>query len=221
MNPGSWSILSDKKMIYFTHQLVLAEDNSSRDDNNARSRHARHYVPFSAKKEFGMKLQICLFTLVWALVGCTSSALVTPTGQGGDISFEAMNEKIRDNEITISLDDDTKVIGKGFYIQNDSASWIGVESGRLFKSPVSKIHSLSTSPNRFVGGLIGFGGGLVVGGLAGMVAGNQFASTAEHGTWAALGAAVGGGIGVLVGTPIGIAVAPSKEYYFNKTSPEK
>ena len=159
--------------------------------------------------------------IAFTALGCSSSSLVTSTGQKGDLSFDQLDEKIRDDEITISLYDDSKVIGKGFHIENDSASWIGVESGTLFKTPVSKIHTLSTSPNRFVGGLIGFGGGLVVGGLAGMAIGSGFASTAEHGTWSALGAAVGAGIGALIGTPIGVAVAPSEEYHFSETSSEK
>ncbi len=168
-----------------------------------------------------MKLPICMFALAWALVSCSSSTLVTPTGQGGDFSFEDLNKKIPDNEITISLDDGSEVIGRGFHIQNDSASWTRVDSGSLFKSPVSRIHMLSTSPNRFVGALMGFGGGLVLGGLAGMAVGSGFRSTAEQGTWSGLGAAVGGGFGALVGTTIGAVVAPSKEYHFSKTSPER
>ena len=162
----------------------------------------------------------CLL-IACAALGCPSSSLVTSTGQKGDLSVDQLNQKIRDEEITVSLYDGSKVIGKGFHIENDSASWIGVESSSLFKTPVSKIRTLSTSPNRFVGGLIGFGGGLVVGGLAGIAVGSGLSSTAEHGTWGALGAAVGGGIGALVGTPIGVAAAPSKEYHFSNTPSEK
>ena len=168
-----------------------------------------------------MKLQICLFTLAWALVGCSSSALVTPTGQDGDFSFEALNEKIQNEEVTITFDYGPNARGNGFHIAHDSASWNSVESGSQFKVPVTKIQRLSTSPNRLLGGLIGFGCGAAAGGLAGVAIGSGYASTAETGTWADLGAAAGAGLGGLIGTFVGIGHAPSKEYHFKKTSSER
>jgi hypothetical protein len=152
-----------------------------------------------------MKFTICAITLI--MVGCGSSSLVTPTGQGGNLSFDALNKTVQNDEVTISFYSGPNVTGKLFHIEHDSASWTEVESGKLFKVPVPKIMGLSTKPNRFLGGIIGLGGGIAVGGLAGLAIGSGSASTAEHGTWAGLGAAVGAGAGALVGTLVGVGAA--------------
>lgn len=163
-----------------------------------------------------MKFKICAITLTMILAGCGSSSLVTPTGRGGDLSFDAFNKRVENDEVTVVFRDGLRAIGKGFRIEGDSASWAEAERGSLFKVPVTKIRAITTNPDRFRGGLIGFGAGAATGGLAGWALGSGVASTAEHGTWAEAAAIAGAGLGALIGTPIGVAAAPSTEYHFGE-----
>ena len=154
--------------------------------------------------------------------GCTSSTLVTPTNQPGKLSIEGFNQRIHDEEVAILFNDSSKSSGKGFRIEHDSASWRETESDSLFHVPIAEIHTISTGPNRFGGGLMGFGAGLAGGALAGLVIASGFeASSESKGLTIALGTAGGAVAGGLIGTVVGIVIVQPHVYEFRNNSSDK
>lgn len=172
-----------------------------------------------------MRLQNSIIVLLWAFVGCSSSELVTPTGRDGNLSFEELNDRIRTKEVTISFRDDSRTHGEEFQVDHDSASWRESKGdGLFFKVPVSRIHTVSTGPNRLVGGLIGFGTGVLAGGIVGWQVAQGMKSSGESGDIGRgllAGAAVGAGGGALVGTISGVAIGRQSVYDFGSNSSGK
>jgi len=167
-------------------------------------------------------LKVCTITITLVLVGCSSSLLVTPTGQSGDLSFNKLNEQIKNDKVTISFEDSGRAIAEEFRLENDSASWKEVVSGSMFKTSVSRLHFLSTHPNRFVGAMNGLGKGLVIGGVIGaMIGGGSDSFRGDEGMGAFLGALTGGGAGALIGIVLGAVVPQSHEYHFTHTALKK
>lgn len=162
-----------------------------------------------------MKTVYAFMFLTLIVSGCTSSTLVTPTNQSGTLSIDGFNQKIHDEEVIVLFNTGLKTAAIGFRIEHDSASWGETGNGSLFHIPLAKIHTVSTGPNRLVGGLIGLGAGLAGGALAGYLIANGFdASSDSKGLTMALGTAGGAGAGGIIGTIIGINNGPSYEYYF-------
>ena len=169
-----------------------------------------------------MKLQICIITLTLTFAGCGSSTYVTSVDQTGNLSIDGFNEKIHNDEVTILFNDGSRTSGKGFHIEHDSASWRETVSGSSFQVPVVRISTVSTSPNRFVGGLIGFGVGLGGGGLAGWrIADGSAPQGEDHGLAIAVGLIVGAGAGALVGAIVGVAIVQPTEYHFSNPKPKE
>jgi len=165
-----------------------------------------------------MKLQICILVMTLVIAGCSSSTLVTSTDKPGSLSIDAFNQKVHNEDVTIAFHDGSKTDGEGFRIANDSASWREGESGIRVYVPVAKVNTVSTGPNRLVGGLIGFGTGLAGGAFIGWrVAEGSTDHGEDRGLGILAGVVVGAGGGLIVGTIVGIA-APQPNVYELKTS---
>jgi hypothetical protein len=82
--------------------------------------------------------------------------------------------------------------------------WISAE-GRQIAFPFEQVEGLQVSRgrNRFVPGMLGFGAGLVGGGIAGLFIGAQQGESVDAQSFSALN---GAGYGMVIGAPVGALV---------------
>ena len=169
-----------------------------------------------------MKSQLCIILLALTLAACSSSTLVTSNEQRGAISIDQLNQKTQHEVATIFFHDSTTASGSEFRIEHDSASWREIETGNRVIMPITRIHAISTSPNRLAGGLLGFGAGLAAGALIGWrIADGSTSPGADHGLYTLLGTAAGAGAGALMGTVLGVTIAQPNVYEFNTAASGK
>jgi hypothetical protein len=170
-----------------------------------------------------MPLHLFAITIVFAFVGCSSSLLVTPTGDSGDLSFSEINKKVQnDDEVIISMKDGGRVVTKEFRVENDSVLCKDINRGSTFNVPVSQVQSLSVQINRFDGAMNGLGKGLLLGSAVGLIIGStRTNSRGWEGFNTFAGALEGGAVGALVGVVIGAVVHQSQEFYFTESASKK
>ena len=172
-------------------------------------------------------LQHAALTFVLVILGltaaaCSGSSLVTSEGRDGELSYAMLNEQLLGNEVVLSFQSGLHMTGTGFHIDQDTASWIEVDTGHRLSVPVSTIDEVSVSPNALLGGVIGFGSGVVAGGLIGAGAANlAVGSEEDRNLITEIGMLAGAGAGAIIGTVIGIHRGPSRTYQFKSATPAK
>jgi hypothetical protein len=169
-----------------------------------------------------MKSQICVIVLILTLTGCGSSSVVMPINMSAKSSIDEFNREIYNEEVIVLLNDGSQTHGKQFRVDYDSASWREIESERHFHVPVAAIQTVSTDPNRFVGGLIGIGAGAAGGALIGWRIADGIDASSDSKSLTVAGGTAGGAIvGGLIGTFVGMAMVRSSAYNFRDSLASK
>jgi hypothetical protein len=168
-----------------------------------------------------MKTVLFLIFLSIVVSGCYSSTIVTPSGERGDLSFDQFSKRIQSDEVRIMFHDSSTAVGKGFHIDRDSASWVTAERGILFNVPATQIHAITISPNRLIGGMIGFGVGVAAGALIGAAIGSGAPPGEDHGLAVFIGTVAGAASGALIGTIVGVALPHTNTFHIRDAETER
>jgi hypothetical protein len=159
---------------------------------------------------------ICsLFTLF--LTGCSSSYLVTKNGDGDDkMSYKEFNREIKSKNVMLNF---TKGLERdGFNIRVDT------NFAKFYDFDLQETRSVKTGllktvvrQNHLLGGLKGFGIGILSGGALGLLVGSLSGSNKSHDGappgWF-LGSVLGGFVGGIAGAIIGAIDGHKYEYKF-------
>ncbi len=162
-----------------------------------------------------------LICMALGATGCSSSFLVTPNGEGGNVSYGDLNHRLENESLLIYTGDDPVITGEAFHIERDSAFWTDAGNKSLHAIGISRLRAVWTRPNRLAGALIGVAAGLAVGASTGALIGYRSSSGEDQGLGAALGAVVGGGGGMVVGTFAGAIVPREYHYRFIRDQTDK
>jgi hypothetical protein len=162
------------------------------------------------KSIFFSLLVICsLITLF--LTGCASSYLVTKNGDGDDkMNYKEFNREVKGENVTLEFTKGSESYGWYMRVDTDSARWNDYD---LQERRCVQLGLLKTviRKNRFLGGIKGFGLGLLSGAALGLLGASLFGGewSSDHGgppPWAVgpvLGALVGGIAGAIIGAITG------------------
>jgi outer membrane lipoprotein SlyB len=149
-----------------------------------------------------MKTVLSVIVLSVIISGCSSSTLVTPSGEKGDISYPEFNAKLGNDEANIKLKDGRTVSGKSIYASHDTISWNDPKNQSRMSAPVENVHEVfivNHTPTGFLGLLLGAAVG--VGVSLSVTSGPS--NGGEGVVWAIAppsGAAIGAVAGALIGS---------------------
>jgi hypothetical protein len=165
-----------------------------------------------------MKNGIALVVVTcWTLVGCASSSYYVG-GPGANLSFESAEKQITGKEATIVLRDAEADEGRVLQLAPDSILWVSakhdaIRSARL--SSVSRVVLPPSTDRRVFGGITGFFGGGLAGGIlaAAIVEGMD-----DFNTEVSVALVLGVG-GMVCGTIFGATSGSESEYMFSGAPP--
>lgn len=166
-----------------------------------------------------MRLSIAVLIFSIALIGCSSSYIVSSTPHDDELSFSKLNAETKNKSATIVFQDDSKLDCQEVLSALDSTSWLEPTTGARAAVPTFKIKKIFFK-NRIVGTLDGGGIGLLAGGGVGFLIGSVLESPNSEwkGFVTLYFSVIGGGVGLLVGTVSGVIKGHTYEYKFENKS---
>lgn len=171
-----------------------------------------------------MKTKLSFFLMFTAtLLSCTHTHIVRPTVSA---DYTSLNEQGLRQTATVTLENEQKLTAEKLRFAPDSTSWVDPHTEKVMTVPTAEISNIQFV-NRGKGALkglgIGFLAGASIGAAVGFASGKGESggigsiSTEAH---VVIGGLFGGGIGALLGLPVGAATARKDIYRTNLDSLE-
>jgi len=120
---------------------------------------SRFLLRHTQRKGVHILLLLCI-----TYCGCSTSYIVTPTQGGGDYSYHDFNSEFSEKDAVIELKDGREMSAKQIQVKYDSKSWTESPSGTPYTVAANDVNAI-TKKNRLIGGLDGFGLGILAGGI--------------------------------------------------------
>jgi len=150
------------------------------------------------------------------LIGCSSSYLVTKNGEGDDkMSYKEFNREIKNENVTLEFTKGPESYGWYMRVDTDYARWndYDLQEARSVQTGLLKT---AVRQNHFLGGLKGFGVGLLSGAALGYLAGSLGIGVGGELSWQATHPIFFGLVGGIAGAIIGAITGHKYEYKFIK-----
>ena len=163
-------------------------------------------------------LQILFFLSLFLITACSSSYVVSSSGE--DASIDEFNEFAAGKEAEIILTNTVPITATEVHLSGDSLHWFNTETKLktgVAKSEISKVMFTDT----WTGGAYGAGAGFI-GGMSLWVAVSDSIENSQFVNYMG-GLAALGVVGALIGFPIGLIVGYPIEYEFqnDKQGPQR
>jgi hypothetical protein len=163
-----------------------------------------------------MKKIFALIILYFLVMGCSSSYVVSSSGEG--TSIDEFNKFAERKEVEIILIDNKVITATEVYLSADSLHWVNTETKVKSSVVKSKIWEVKFTDSG-LGGLEGAGFGFLSGGAAGVLlvagaeaVGSELDDSAYSGSFVGIGV-----VGALIGFTIGAIIGHTNEYEFENT----
>jgi len=159
---------------------------------------------------------IFLFVITQFLLGCSSSYLVTKNGDGGDeMSYKEFNREIKSENVTVNFKKGLESDGFNIRVDTDYARWhdFNLQETQSIQTGLLKT---VVRQNNFLGGLEGFGLGLLSGAALFYLAGSLGIRGDGELDWHATMPIFGGLVGGIAGAIIGAITGHKYKYSFKK-----
>jgi hypothetical protein len=113
-----------------------------------------------------MKELLFVFMSTMLLSGCMSSYVVSPLGGADSLSYQRFNVDVEGNQVRIELTDGQQLEGINLAVSSDSAHWFNPSSESTHGMVAAEIKTV-VRKNHWLGGLKGFGYGVIPGAVLG------------------------------------------------------
>ena len=97
---------------------------------------------FTIKEKNRMRLSIAVLIFSIALIGCSSSYIVSSTPHDDELSFSKLNAETKNKSATIVFQDDSKLDCQEVLSAADSTSWLEPTTGARAAVPTFKIKKI-------------------------------------------------------------------------------
>jgi hypothetical protein len=147
-------------------------------------------------------------------IGCSSSYKVSQ-GPSSDISYEQIQNKLRDEEVEIQFHDHKSILAKQVHFSRDTISFIDIINDSSMRIPINSVDLIIRRLHSD-----GAVEGLIFGTLSGTIAGGLLSAvvikpTGEFSGFATIGYGLGGAcLGAIIGTTYGGTQGHYIEYKF-------
>jgi hypothetical protein len=164
---------------------------------------------------YSMKTMFALIILYFFVTACSSSDVISSDSSSNKSSIIKFNEFAKGKDAQIMIGDKVVSNATNVYLSADSLFWTDSEStlgSSVVKSDVKKVIFI----NNWVGGLEGWGLGLLSGGIAGLL---TYWAVGKGNVWAFVGLTViGVSVGALAGITTGLFIGHKYEYEFDNNN---
>lgn len=176
-----------------------------------------YFKPSSEFKSKIMKTITFILMFTPFFMGCSSSYLVTKNGGDDEMSYQEFNREIMSKNVTLKFTKGPESDGMNIRVDTNYARWHDFNLQETRSVPTGLLKAVGRQ-NRFLGGLEGFGIGLMSGAalgyLVGSLSGAHNKSLDEGGLPWQFSILFGGAVGGITGAIIGAVFGHKYEYRF-------